>query len=77
MPHGECLNGIHTRRMPKSAFGVDLDRCLQACGVDLGERLQAPNAIRAFGVDSVHTVDFLIWIPDYFTRLINYHLTKQ
>ncbi|MDE0482557.1 MAG: hypothetical protein OXI67_08280 [Candidatus Poribacteria bacterium] len=41
--------GIHTRRMPKSAFGVDLDRCLQACGVD-----------------SVHTVDFLIWIPDYF-----------
>ncbi|MDE0483385.1 MAG: hypothetical protein OXI67_12465 [Candidatus Poribacteria bacterium] len=66
MPHGECLNGIHTRRMPKSAFGIDLDRCLQA-----------PNAIRAFGVDSVHTVDFLIWIPDYFTRLINYHLTKQ
>ncbi|MDE0482462.1 MAG: hypothetical protein OXI67_07805 [Candidatus Poribacteria bacterium] len=42
------------------------DRCLQACGVDSGERLQTTNAIRAFGVDSVHTVDFLIWriLPD-------------
>ncbi len=40
--------GIHTRQMPYAhlaliwtdairAFGVDLDRCQQACGVDLGE----------------------------------------
>jgi len=35
--------GIHTRRMPKSAFGVDL-----------GEYQKG-----------IHTVDFLIWIPDY------------
>ncbi|MDE0484050.1 MAG: hypothetical protein OXI67_15840 [Candidatus Poribacteria bacterium] len=49
MPKAHSANGIHTRRMPKSAFGVDLDRCLQACGVDLGEYQKG-----------IHTVDFLI-----------------
>ena len=40
MPKDECAFGIRHDSYPPNAiraFGVDLDRCQQACGVDLGE----------------------------------------
>ncbi len=47
--------GIHTRQMPYAHLALIWTDAIRAFGVDLGERL-----------NGVHTVDFLIWIPDYF-----------